>query len=259
VSTIQGRTVIPVTFDPAAPVPVLSVTPNSNLGWSTSATVHGSGFVPDQELLVTQCAGPGPFDDLRCVGVVYKSHPVTDGTGAFTFPIKIRRLISSNRSREPSVVDCALVDCFVRVSFPPFNREDRVSLYKRGPVDAPLDIVDDGIPVVLMGKSFGQNEQHPVVNINIDLTQPAQAPFAVTYSTATAVDSPYAPATAGSDYVAKVNHHLYFLPGETHHQISISILDDATPEPVEVFAVNLSGYFHAIRRTVDVGIGDNDR
>jgi hypothetical protein len=255
----SGETIIPVTFDPAAPVPVLSVTPNSNLGWSTAATVHGSGFLPGQEMLVTQCARRTATAEVGCVGAVYAPHPTADDTGAFTFPLKVRRLVGGTPFDPSGAVDCAHTDCFVRAVLPPINREDRPP-YLKGAVDTALDVADDGIPIALIRKITRQTEGHlPQVEINVDLMAPATSPLTITYSTGDAPPgSLYPTASAGSDYIAKLSHHLYFLPGETHHQVRITIVDDTISEPVEQFAVNYSGYFHANTRTSVVNIANDD-
>jgi len=260
VNATSGTTNIPVTFDPTTPVPVLSVTPNSSLGWSTAATVHGSGFLAGQEMMLTQCARVTPTAEARCVGAVYSPHATADSTGAFTFPIKVRRLVGSSPFDPRGAVDCAHVDCFVRAVLPPRNREDRVSLYGKGAVDTALDIADDGIPIPLIREITRQTEGHlPEVEINVDLMAPATSPLTITYSTGDAPPgSLYPSAAAGSDYIAKLSHHLYFLPGETHHEVRIAIVDDEISEPVEQFAVNYGGYFHANTRTSVVNIANDD-
>lgn len=259
VRVVAGTTVIPVTFDPAAPLPVLSVTPNSDLGWSTTATVHGSGFLPDQEILVTQCAHVVAYgtDGASCVGALHAPHATADATGAFAFPTKIRRLIPSHFDPARGTVDCAHVQCFERAALAPLNRDDRPA-YAKGAVEAGLDIADDGIPVALMRKTFLQTEHRTELKINVDLTAAAASPLTITYTTGAAPPGGYPQATAGSDYVAKLSHHLYFQPGETHHEIRISILDDSVSEPTEQFAVNLSGSFHANTRIAIVTIGNDD-
>jgi hypothetical protein len=201
---------------------------------------------------VTECApwasrafGPS------CTGVVNEPRVIADATGAFTIPMKIRRLVDQG--------DCAQVGCFVRAVTPPINREDRIYLYRAGAVDTALDIPDDGIPIALLPKVSIRKENRLVININVDLMAPAASPLTITYSTGTAPPSVFPDATPGVAYVPKINHHLYFLPGETHHQISISLLDDTTPEPGEAFAVNLSGYFHANVRTTIAEIQNDDR
>jgi hypothetical protein len=57
------------------------------------------------------------------------------------------------------------------------------------------------------------------------------------------------PATDGSDYAAKASR-LRFLVGETHHVISIVLVDDQVSEPAESFAVKLAGRFHANTRSI---------
>jgi hypothetical protein len=268
VSTVPTSAVIPLTFDPTAPIPVVSVTPSTNLPWSTPATVHGTGFVPGLELAVTQCArlidltfGSLPF--TRCSGVKHEPHAFADATGAFTFPIVARRLLPGPlRTSDPShSIDCARADveCFERVLLPSsaFESLNRETDYGKGPVDTALDVADDGIPVALVRKSYGLSEHHLVVKIRVTLASPATSPLFVSYSTGTvAASGGYGSATPGSDYVAKTSR-LRFLPGDTHHSIQITIVDDAVPEPVDRFAVNLSGSFHANTRSVIVAIGND--
>jgi hypothetical protein len=263
--------VIPVTFDPSAPVPGLSVTPSSSLGWTTSATVHGSGFLPGQELWVTQCAR---YDDpafagseriTHCNGVKYAPHATVDGTGAFTFPTVLRRLIPADPggSFDPSgSVDCVQpgVDCFERVLLPPPERAtiNRAETYGKGPLDTALAFVDDHIPVALMKKSILQTEHHTQVKIRVDLTAPAASPLTVEYGTGSVVPPlGEGSATAGSDYVAKTSR-LHFLPGETHHVVTITLIDDNVSEPYELFAVNFAGAFHANTRTTVIRIANDD-
>jgi hypothetical protein len=260
VGSESGTTNIPITFDASAPLPVLSVTPNTSLGWSTAATVHGTGFLPDQQLLLTQCAHVAGRTEPRCVGVVNEPRVVADATGAFTVPTRIRRLMASSSYPDGRpVVDCAHVHCFLRAVPPPINREDRIYLYRSGAVDTALDIADDGIPIALIRRVSVRNENRLVININVDLMAPATSPLTITYSTGTAPPSIYPDATAGSDYVPKLDHHLYFLPGETHHQISIALVDDNVREVIEQVAVNLSGSFHANTRAAIAHIQSDDR
>jgi len=211
-------------------------------------------------MLVTQCARDAPTAEAGCIGVLYAPHATADSTGAFTFPLKVRRLIGSSPFNPFGAVDCAHVDCCVRAVLPPLNRQERVSLYGKGAVDTALDVADDGIPIALIRGITRQTEGHlPEVEIRVDLTAPASSPLTITYSTGSApLGSGYPSATAGSDYVPKVNHHLYFLPGETRHKVRIAILDDKISEPDEQFAVNFSGFFHANTRTSLVNIANDD-
>ena len=125
-----------------------------------------------------------------------------------------------------------------------------VLAYANGPIDTPLAFTDDGIPVVLVRKSIRQQEHHTLVRISVDLTAPASSPLIVEYTTATVpAGVGVVPATPGSDFVAKASR-LHFLPGETHHVISIMFVDDQVSEPDELFAVKLAGAFHANRRSI---------
>jgi hypothetical protein len=258
--------VIPLTFDASAPVPTVSVTPSSNLGWTANATVHGSGFPPGQELWVTECARSSTSTEpiVHCAGVKHEPHAVADGSGSFSFPTTVRRLLAGHGSASPDPsgsADCVQpgVECFERVVLPPVPGEtDRNALYANGPIDTPLAFNDDGIPVVLVKTSIRQQEHHTAVKISVDLTGPASSPLIVEYTTATVpAGVGIVPATPGSDFVAKTSR-LHFLPGETHHVIWITLVDDQVSEPDELFAVKLAGAFHANRRSIPILITNDD-
>jgi hypothetical protein len=270
VAGASANAVIPIAFDPSAPIPAVSVTPSSNLGWSSAATVHGTGFVPGQELWVTQCARwvdrsyLYSVPTVHCVGVKDAPHATADSSGAFTVPAVTRRLVPPDPggSFEPwGSADCVQpgVECFERVLLPPApGATDRVAIYGKGPIDTGLAFADDGIPVVLVKKNILQTEHHTAVRIRVDLTGPAPSPLTVEYSTGS-VPPPLGDgsATAGSDYVAKMSR-LHFLPGETHHVITITLLDDTVSEPYEVFAVRYAGAFHANTRATVIRIANDD-
>jgi hypothetical protein len=269
-TNVPTSAVIPLTFDPSAPVPAVSVAPNSNLGWTGNVTVHGSGFPPGQELWVTECARYVNHASVytqpivHCAGVKDGPHAVADGSGSFSFPTVIRRLLAGNEALSPDPsgsADCVQpgVACFERVVLPPPAGEtNRAALYGNGPIDTPLTFTDDGIPVVLVRKSIRQQEHHTVVRISVDLTGPSTSPLIVEYTTTMVPASVgVVPASAGSDYVAKASR-LHFLPGETHHVISITLVDDQVSEPSELFAVKLAGAFHANTRSIPILITNDD-
>jgi len=67
-------------------------------------------------------------------------------------------------------------------------------------------------------------------------------------------------ATAPADYIA-TSGRVTFLPGETLHYISVTVIDDAIAEGVENFKVRLSGAVRATIAYLGIGVGtiiDND-
>lgn len=77
-STTHPRVRVPLTFDPDAPLlpdPVLAVTPDQDLIRDQPVTLHGTGFFPDEPLLLTICA-PG-LDPFSCAGLPVQA----DGSG----------------------------------------------------------------------------------------------------------------------------------------------------------------------------------
>jgi len=236
-----------LTFDPAAPVPTLTVTPHAGLGWSGPVSVSGSGFLPHQSLWLTQCARvtSGASTSTPCAGVKHRPNPVVDDQGRFTFTLTARRLASG-------YYDCVQPDvhCFVRALQP----DER---YREGPVDAPIAFTDDGVPVVRLDPGRSVSENAGSTHIEVQLTGPATTAFTVSYTTRAAPPDIYDPALPGADYTARTAK-VRFLSGETRHVIASPIVDDTARENLEAFAVVISGPFHANNRTHIVFIDDND-
>ena len=239
-----------LTFDPSAPVPLLHVTPNTGLGWRQPVTVTGSGYLPNQFLWVTQCVqvtDPRSFVIQRtpCIGAKHQPQPTVNGDGRFTFTLDARRMVGED--------DCVTNTnhCFIRALIP----DER---YHLGPVDTQFAVADDGRPVVLLDAGTSVTESAGTTHIEVRLTDPATAPLTVSYTTAASPPSDlYDPARPGADYVTRTSR-LQFLPGESRHVIAIPIVDDEGRENGEAFDVQISGRFHALRRTSTVFISDND-
>jgi hypothetical protein len=91
----------------AAPAPVISVSPHTDLADRDVVTVSGVGLEPLRTVVVRQCAptvGACRFDYLTAR---------TDGTGTFARTVKVRRLISRP---DASAIDCATTVCRIVVT-----------------------------------------------------------------------------------------------------------------------------------------------
>ena len=105
---------------------------------------------------------------------------------------------------------------------------------------------------------YAVDEEGGSVTLTVTLSGPTAVPAMVNYATADG-PSPQA-ASAGEDYV-QASDTLTFLPGETSHTITLSILDDLDRELTETFFVTLSGPNHStvgVNNEATVQITDND-
>lgn len=99
----------PLDFDPDGPLPVppvVTVDPSTGLADRQEVTVSGSSFMPDTwvDLSVCEIVDGAPAYPCRW----YDTEIFTDGSGAFTTSLPIRRLI---RSYDDTALDCAVVSC----------------------------------------------------------------------------------------------------------------------------------------------------
>lgn len=152
-----------VGFDPAAPVapaPTLTVAPDTDLIGAQEIVIRGSGFFPDEDLLISQCDGSAP-DPQGCLG----GEVDVDADGAFTQTSHPVELVFHFRGSH----DCRgpIPTCSVFV-FDPVNRYVRASAALQLRPDgreaitaAPTTGLIDGDRVTITGT--GLNEGHEVV------------------------------------------------------------------------------------------------
>ncbi|MGZ4714735.1 MAG: neocarzinostatin apoprotein domain-containing protein [Acidimicrobiia bacterium] len=97
----------PISFDPNAPIPDAKITlaPDANLRAGDVVTVSGTDFVPNQAVVVDQCAVGFPF-----CGELGGAPVLADGSGSFTATITVTlRVIDAQF--EPT--SCLVTDCVV--------------------------------------------------------------------------------------------------------------------------------------------------
>src|SRR6478672_12702473 len=88
-----------------APSRAITVTPHDNLLSGQTVTVAGSGFTPNVSIGTAQCAGDMATDQIECSQTVTRS---TDGTGGFSFPFVVSRLVGTITCGGPTVT-CLIV------------------------------------------------------------------------------------------------------------------------------------------------------
>ena len=95
-------------FDPnsAPPTSQITVTPETGLTGGQGATVTGTGFFPNDEVYVRECAAT----DSLCSGGP-AAYLQTDGSGAFSTPLKVLLLVDDGHG---NTTHCLAVTCILR-------------------------------------------------------------------------------------------------------------------------------------------------
>lgn len=81
---------VPLQFDPDAPLlppPTVTADPSTGLHDGQVIEVHGTGWTPQEAVLLLQCEGTAPFSDARCSDGPFTPNFVGNGTtfaGSFT-------------------------------------------------------------------------------------------------------------------------------------------------------------------------------
>ena len=118
-----------ITFDPNAPIPptpTVQVDPTTNLGWIQTVKVTGSGFGPNEQVLLQECTDvtlPGPVATAdvvgpvfsQCAGYDYNNIPTADAEGNLSRDFRARKIIT-NGSSDP--IDCSAAPgtCYLEVA-----------------------------------------------------------------------------------------------------------------------------------------------
>ncbi len=94
-------------FDPnaAAPTPQITLTPATGLSGGQSVTVTGTGFVPNNDVYVRECAASDSF----CSG--QSAFLLADGNGAFSTPLTVQVFVDDGQG---TTTHCLVVACIVR-------------------------------------------------------------------------------------------------------------------------------------------------
>ena len=102
-------TAIEFTDEPPPPPPTIAIEPNDDLGYFTSATVTGSGFVSGEPVNIVECPATGGSAPGACVPLAFT---FADASGEIDHEVTLRRLIGFL----PEHIDCIdLPGCVIAV------------------------------------------------------------------------------------------------------------------------------------------------
>lgn len=212
-----------ITFDPDAPLagaPVVHVDPAAGLVDGQTVGVHGSGFTPFAPVVLLQCdnsgAGPG-----GCA-LFSPEFGTADENGDVDDTFVVHGVIAIGGQ----AVDCAAAPgaCAIAVA----NRDD---LDEGG--RAAISFGDP--PVVAAGLAGiweGGRRDRTVLRIPVFLSAPSAERVTVVVRTAGLSARPR------RDFVP-MRETVVFEPGEVRKHVSVEILGDRRPEPLEVLLVKL--------------------
>ncbi|MEO6470100.1 MAG: neocarzinostatin apoprotein domain-containing protein, partial [Acidimicrobiia bacterium] len=107
---------VPVTFDATPPlpaVPVVTVTPDSDLPYRAQVAVHGTGYRPGSSVYARYCAVPDAIYGCGYTG--FYGEGTANDAGTVDFTMTVKRRVSGNRFGVP--VDCVdrTAACFLLV------------------------------------------------------------------------------------------------------------------------------------------------
>ena len=118
-----------LTFDPNGPVPptpTVQVDPTTNLGWIQTVNVTGSGFGPNEQVLLQECtdvtfpggvaaADVGGPVFTQCAGYDFNNVPTADGNGNLSRDFRARKIITNGSS---APIDCSAAPgtCYLEVA-----------------------------------------------------------------------------------------------------------------------------------------------
>ena len=150
------------------PNPPLSVSPDTGLTdgpQGQAVVVDGSDFAPNEPVSVSQCANVPPIGGYVPCDDVGAAHPDADENGAFSVPLTVHSLMTSNGTTPEAQYDCIAVGCVVVASQNGVSAEHSVSFFRTpGTLSGTVrDTNGDPVPGVSVGACVAPGVQDRAV------------------------------------------------------------------------------------------------
>ena len=148
------------------PNPPLSVSPDTGLTdgpQGQAVVVDGSDFAPNEPVSVSQCANVPPIGGYVPCDDVGAAHPDADENGAFSVPLTVHSLMTSNGTTPEAQYDCIAVGCVVVASQNGVSAEHSVSFFRTpGTLSGTVrDTNGDPVPGVSVGACVAPGSPGP--------------------------------------------------------------------------------------------------